>query len=571
LSLILRSEGFRVHAASSVAQAKEMIAKRAPDVLVCEMVLPDGSVLGLLRSLREHASTRSIRVCVLTNVAAKTPLTQAAEAGVQGVMLKARFTLAGLLNQIQSRASNAESTRASDQGEEDQARFSLPIGAPDPALGLRQLKPMLTRVEMEQRLKEIERIPIDPSIAARVRAELDADACGMESIASAIEADPGLTSRVLCAACAQGDGCEEPVRSVFDAVLRVGLDGIQALLDEMPDDNAPIASQQVALDQLRAHAIGVGILSRRIAKIMSDTDPRDAYLAGLLHDIGRVRMLLGLGAAMRETESICASLGVDLVAGEKRLLLCEHDKLGMSTCAEWNLSKDVLHAIGYHHEDASKIGSICASSAKTIACVAIADRIAHALGMGHSGSQIIEPMDSMVEVLGTPEITIEQITANIASEVQDSMERVGLDPAMLTDGVVHAVPEHQVSPIYLSMDPERDLIGTWIRAEFGDDTPSIDSNLIVVHARQARERNALSELVSASQKRVRELGGSRPIPVLILSPTGKNGLTEEVMTRHLCMHLRTPFGITMFERACNALLSGKQQLDAPVVELRAAA
>lgn len=569
LSLLLREEGYKVLTANSAAAAKEIIAKRVPDLLVCELVVPDGSVLGVLRWIREQANTGSIRVCVLTNVAAKKPLTQAVEAGVNAVMLKARFTFRGLVKQLDDLMATQKNADTESTQPVAARSYPLPIPAPDPALELRRFKPIITRPDLESRLEEHPHPACSQAVVAHVQRILGSDTCEMEALADAIAGDPGLYARVFESAASSGEEgneieCEEPAGSVFDALLRIGLDRLREILDEATHlDNERFTHQggfAMSLDQQRVHGIAVSVIAERIASLCPDVDEKTARTAGLLHDCGRLRMLGALGDQVVETGAACHGLGVPLLAGEKRLILSEHDKLGMQTCSDWNLPKDVIQAIGYHHEDAARISSVCSNAAKLVSTVAIADKLAHALGYAHSGSTVIEPTEALIGNLELEEFGLDQVTDGIRERIDAAIERTGMDPALLTDGVVHAMPDLPMRPVFVSADPGHDVIGCWLAEEFGAGDEHELPNLIVVHGRHAKDRTELSDRLTQLHQELTGRGLGEAIPMLILSPNGRYNLSEDVMTRHLCMNLRTPFGVTQFEQACTALLNGKQEL-----------
>ncbi|MHA7814669.1 MAG: HDOD domain-containing protein [Phycisphaerales bacterium] len=567
LSLLLREEGYKVLAAGTGAQAKELIAKRPPDLMVCELVVPDGSTLGVLRWIREQPSASSIRVCVLTNVAAKKPLTQAVEAGVNAVMLKARFTFRGLVKQLED-LSKAHGEAPSEQaGEKESKRYPLPIPAPDQTLELRQHKPIISRPDLEQRLGDHPLPPFSETVVAHVRAILDSDTCEMETLANAIAGDPGLYARVFQAAAGtdeDGTECEEPAPSIFEAVLRIGLDTLREILDEASYAEHERVSHQsgfsMSMDQQRVHGIAVSVIAGRIASLCDGIDEKEAMTAGLLHDCGRLRMLGAIGDRVVETATICHELGVSLDAGEKRMLLSEHEKLGLSMTSDWNLTKDVVQAIGYHHEDAARISSVCSNASRLVGAVSIADKLAHAMGYGHTGSTVIEPTEALFELLESEEISLGAVVEGLREDVDSAIKRTGLDPALLTDGVMHAMPDLPTHPVFVSADPETDAIGLWLGEEFGAGDGETLPNMIVVHGRHAKDRNELSDKINALHQQLIERGVSEALPMLILSPSGRYNLSEDVMTRHLCMNLRTPFGVSLFERSCTALLSGKQEL-----------
>jgi putative nucleotidyltransferase with HDIG domain len=563
--MLLRSEGFKVLAVPDNAQAKAQLSKRAPDLMLCELVAPDGSTLGLLRSIKQDKRLAKMRICVLTNIAAKTPLTQAVEAGVNALMLKSRFNFKGLVRQLTELYEKGSEKDGSEKPAEEAKRYPLPLPAPDPMLELRQHKPVITRPELEKALEEYPRIQCSEQAVAHVRSILESDQCEMESLANALQGDPGLMSRLFREANSNDDACEEPANNVFEALLRVGLDRLIAILDSLPEDESISKASPdgfVTTDQLRAHCLAVGVIASKIASHCQGIDQRWAMTCGLLHDVGRTRLLGALGSKFTEIADASSSLGVPLHAGEKRMLLMEHDKLGMTMSNAWNLPREVSQVIGYHHEEHPKLGTVCSAAPKLAACVALADQIAHALGYGHSGSTTIEPCETLFEMLENDELTMETITDGLREQIDQGFKQSGVSQDLLSDGVHHPVPDQTLHPVFISANPETDIYGQWLRESFGELAEDQTPNIAIVHLRQTKDRNDLSDALASLQERLSEQGAHEPIPVLILSPTGRYGLTEEVLTRHPSMHLRTPFAVSMFERSVNALFNGQQQLEA---------
>ncbi len=570
LAILLRNDGHKVHAVATIAQAKTLISKRQPDLLLCELVLPDGNVVGLLRWMKESA--KSVRACVLTNVAAKLPLTKAVEAGVAGVLLKSKFTYEGLLKQIDDLCGQS-STSAQDTPPtlEQVVRHPLPIPSPDPTLELRTIKPLHSRTTMEQALDEHGTLSVNAVVVDRVRSILQGDACEMESLAGAVSGDPGLVSHVLRAATKEDDGHEEPVSSVFDALLRIGLERLENILDQISSNTAHGRTDATLSHiHLCAHSVAVSEIASRIAPIMN-IDEKRARLAGLIHDVGRFRMLDSFADQVHEVVDVCTNLGIPMHLGEKRMLLSTHDSLGASSASGWNLPKEVLQAIANHHEEPGRIATQCPGFSAFVLATALANTIAHALGFGYSGTTTIESGESYIDQIESESFRLNPVLEGLEDAIHASLAHAGFTPDMLNALVPHVVPDLPMQPAYITMDPENDLIGHWVQNEFGDLSPNAQTNITIVHARFARDRAELSAKLETLDAALLKEGVTTPVPVLILSPNGKTGLTEDLMTRHLCMHLRTPFGVSMFERACNALLSGKQQIEAQPIELKTAA
>lgn len=112
------------------------------------------------------------------------------------------------------------------------------------------------------------------------------------------------------------------------------------------------------------HAFAVAIVAEAIAR---DSDPAEArlsqqtaYMAGLLHDIGRA--ILGMRVDLSYFERNTGHLHGDaLVSAERDYYGLDHAEAGKRLLRLWRFPEDLCHAIGEHHQDRphSELGRIC--------------------------------------------------------------------------------------------------------------------------------------------------------------------------------------------------------------------
>jgi two-component system, NtrC family, response regulator PilR len=79
LSIVFEEEGWRVETAASVAEARGAVAKNEPDLVLCDLMLPDGSGIDLLRDVK--AATPSIAVVMITAHTSTKSAVEALKAG----------------------------------------------------------------------------------------------------------------------------------------------------------------------------------------------------------------------------------------------------------------------------------------------------------------------------------------------------------------------------------------------------------------------------------------------------------------------------------------------------------
>jgi len=86
LGIVFEEEGWRVEAAAAIAEARALIAKREPDVVLCDLMLPDGSGIDLLHDLK--AQNPSISVVMITAHTSTKTAVEALKAGALDYIAK---------------------------------------------------------------------------------------------------------------------------------------------------------------------------------------------------------------------------------------------------------------------------------------------------------------------------------------------------------------------------------------------------------------------------------------------------------------------------------------------------
>lgn len=210
--------------------------------------------------------------------------------------------------------------------------------------------PMLPRVAMEiLRLSQ-----------APVTIELSRD------IEPLLAEDSLLTAQVLRAANAPGQGAKRPIRSIRQAVTRLGLRGLRDVVITVSLRSRVFRtpSYQHDLDALFNHSMALGTIAQQVAHA-SGEDPRFAYLCGLLSDLGIAAALLVFG---------------ELPEGPPPLfrlwpaVLEVHEEAAATVGQAWSLPEELVEVIGAHH------GDIEGEHARIRAVLALSEEISVLLG-----------------------------------------------------------------------------------------------------------------------------------------------------------------------------------------------
>ncbi len=213
-------------------------------------------------------------------------------------------------------------------------------------------------------------IPVLPALATRLISLASDPECTLTQLARVISKDQVLTTRLLSLANSAYSAPAFDITSVSDAVMRVGSSGVRNLAvtvcftSRMQDPDIYGAQGAALVD----HGIGVAYLARLIAE-ETDEDPEEAFLCGLLHDIGKLVLLKWYHDRLRQTGIRCEQID--------EVLEQWHPTVAALAFRRWNLPEDLDEPVMYHH-DYTK-----ATTRRSLAAVVyLADQLSHRYGFG---------------------------------------------------------------------------------------------------------------------------------------------------------------------------------------------
>lgn len=217
-----------------------------------------------------------------------------------------------------------------------------------------------------------------PEAYLALRRKVDDPMSSVADVASVVSLDPSLAAYVLRLANSPLYAPAVRVESVGRAVGMIGLTeivnlAVGALLSRLFDK--PPRPDLLSLPDFWRHAVAVGMLARALARRRDEISIERFFVAGLLHDMGRLVL------AVAEPELAAAALArsadgrITMDAAERLELAFDHASLGGRICGKWRLPASLMEGVAGHHEPGQ-----CPES-RIAAAVHVADFMANALGV----------------------------------------------------------------------------------------------------------------------------------------------------------------------------------------------
>jgi HD-like signal output (HDOD) protein len=98
------------------------------------------------------------------------------------------------------------------------------------------------------------------------------------------------------------------------------------------------------------HSVGVAVLSDLLAQRTAVCYPEGAFIAGLLHDLGRLLIAISVPHEYAEIQGLYASNTRTLCDCETAVLELDHAWISSLALAAWNLPEPIQTAVRYHHQ-----------------------------------------------------------------------------------------------------------------------------------------------------------------------------------------------------------------------------
>lgn len=169
-----------------------------------------------------------------------------------------------------------------------------------------------------------------------------------------ISLDPVLTGRVLKLINSAYYSLANPITSLTRAIIMLGLNTVKnlalssAILKNIRGNGS---SQAYSTDEFWTHCLCVGVVAKSLAAIrgMSPVEQEEFFVAGLLHDLGKVPLN---NQFPREYGQVWETAQRDhdaLYESEGRLLGIDHCAVGSLIANKWRLGTTLVQSLSHHH------------------------------------------------------------------------------------------------------------------------------------------------------------------------------------------------------------------------------
>ncbi|MFN3191419.1 MAG: HDOD domain-containing protein [Aureliella sp.] len=195
-------------------------------------------------------------------------------------------------------------------------------------------------------------LPPFPTTASKLVSELNSPEADVPTVVQLIECEPKVASKVIQLANSPMYGASRPITTIGHGIVLLGFRSVSQLalslvagdLFDHPDERC-----RERLKRTYAKSLAVAIVSRLAAQQLPGANPDEAFLCGVMHDIGKIVFCTsGNDEYLEQCEQLTET---QLLRQEEIVFNATHTDIGAQCGRAWGLPQPITTAISDHHTE----------------------------------------------------------------------------------------------------------------------------------------------------------------------------------------------------------------------------
>ena len=276
----------------------------------------------------------------------------------------------------------------------------------------------MTKHNLDIIVSKVNEMPVLPSRINKIMEIVQDPNSTVHDLELEILKDQSLTSKVLKLANSTHYGYPRKISTVSRATILLGFKTIESI-------SLASTVSKFLIGELEGYALEehdlwnqsqtCAIVSRYIAKNKRFNQPEQAYVAGLLRDIGKTILNYYVKNEYNNIIEMVETENISFLEAEKIILGFDHAQVGGKVAEKWNFPKELVEAIEYHHTPEKTKENL-----DLVSIVHIADAITMMMGVGLGvDGMAYEFSQIALDRLGIDEVEIEHIISEVSDLISD--------------------------------------------------------------------------------------------------------------------------------------------------------
>lgn len=287
-------------------------------------------------------------------------------------------------------------------------------------------------------LQQLEDLPTLPAVALRVLEITGSTDSSAKDVVKLIESDPSLTTRILQLVHRADVGVRGEVNSISRAVVLLGFESIRSAVLAVSvfqafSKNDVSKPGEFSREEFWKHCVAVAccceLIAAAVGKKQGETeplDPSEAFVCGLLHDLGKVAMDAMLPKSFARVVEAADLLRGDIADIERTVVGLDHMVVGKRLAEKWQLPATIRDCIWLHCQMPEALPATV-RNARMVNLVTLADQIVREQHLGYSGNFSFPiPRQALLNSIGLEAKQLNEIIPQLVEHIEPRAKALGL-------------------------------------------------------------------------------------------------------------------------------------------------
>ena len=310
----------------------------------------------------------------------------------------------------------------------------------------------LREKRVELILQQLEELPTLPAVAMRVLAATASDDTSAKEVVELISSDPSLTTRILQLLHRADAGARSDITSVDRAVVLLGFEAVRCMtlavsVFQTLGQGARKKSAHFNRDEFWKHAVATACCAELLAEQLgsaareSGITTSDAFVCGLLHDLGKVALDTALPKSFDRVVEATDLLRGNIADLERSIIGLDHMVVGKRMAERWGLPVSLRECIWLHGQTPAALPANI-KSPKLVNLITLSDMLVREQHLGYSGNYTFNlSRAGLIESVGLTAEAVDAVMQHLVAHIEPRASALGLGQISTDELYLHALTQ----------------------------------------------------------------------------------------------------------------------------------
>ena len=198
-------------------------------------------------------------------------------------------------------------------------------------------------------IENVGELPPIPSVILKTLELLNDSNATLKKVQEEILKDPALTAFLLKVSNSSLYGLRREITTITHAVNLIGYDAVRSIILSYMTKEFHKGASKMIQNTMWKHSFSTAIIAKKIAEYIK-IDPEEAFITGLLHDIGKGVILKNKPTEFNEIIELIFNENLCSIDAEKKVLEYTHVEIGYLLMKKWGFSEKIVESLIYHND-----------------------------------------------------------------------------------------------------------------------------------------------------------------------------------------------------------------------------